>query len=87
MLTTILASSFIASYVGVGILAIKTIVDGPAFEQKSAHFDLRINYGDHVRLIASKPAPIVWEEPEASFPVHNEIRVPVTMGYKVERLV
>ena len=87
MLTTILASSFIASYVGVGILAVKTVIDGPAFEQKSAHFDLRINYGDHVRLIASKPAPIVWEDPEAFFPVHNEIRIPVPLGYKVETIL
>ena len=87
MLTTILASSFIASYVGVGILAVKTVIDGPAFEQKSASFDLRINYGDHVRLIASKPAPIVWEEPEAFFHIHNEIRVPVPLGYKVETIL
>jgi hypothetical protein len=87
MLASILISTFVASYVGAGILAVKTVVDGPAFERKSSRFDLRINYGDHVRLIALKPAPIIWEEPEAYFPVHNQIRVPVPLGYKVETLL
>jgi hypothetical protein len=64
-------------------LGIITVVEGPAFEKKEDQFDLRYNGGHHVTLISSKPS-IVWEEPEAYFPVSTEIRVQTTLGYRVE---
>ena len=88
MLAIFIVTATVLAFVGIATVAVKTLlVDGPAFERISDQFDLRINYGDHIRLISSKPAPIVWEEPEAYFPVRNEIRVPVSLGYKVETLV
>jgi hypothetical protein len=76
MLAALLASAIVLPFVCIGLIAAKALViDGPAFEAKSDKFDLRINNGNHVRLISSKPAPIVWEEPEAYFPVNTERRV------------
>jgi hypothetical protein len=83
MLAIALASLLVFAYVSVAVLAVKTLLEAPAFEHKTTHFDLRINYGDHIRVISSKPA-IVWETPEAVIPVATERRVPVYLGYRVE---
>lgn len=91
MLATFLAVSFIASYVGVGALAVKTVSEGPAFERKSSRFDLRLNYGTHVHLFNAKPAPVItWQTPEEAeavdFPVATTIRVKTHLGYTVESM-
>jgi len=84
MLSTILAIAIVSSYAGVVLLSIKNLTEAPAFESKKNSFDLRINYGTHVRLISCKPAPVKWEQPEAYFPVATERRVQTTLGYRVE---
>jgi hypothetical protein len=86
MLAIVLGSLLVFAYVGVSLLAVKTLTEAPAFESRKSNFDLRINYGDHVRLIYSKPA-IKWETPEAVIPVATERRVPVNLGYRVETML
>jgi hypothetical protein len=66
----LLAGAIISAYVMAGLIGIKTITEGPAFQGKSSRFDLRLNHGGHVRLISSKPV-VMWEEPEAYFHVRN----------------
>jgi hypothetical protein len=68
-----------------------TVIQQPLFSSKRSDFDLRLNFGKHLMLIYAKSS-IVWEEPdlfedEGYFPAHDEIRTPVSLGYKVEHLI
>jgi len=90
LLSITLGSLLIVSYVLFAVLGIATVVQQPGFQSKRNDFDLRLNFGKHLMLIYAK-ASIVWEEPweedEGYFPAHNEIRTPVSLGYKVEHLI
>jgi len=91
LLSITLGSLLVLSYVMFAVLSVVTVVHQPGFQSKQDDFDLRLNLGDHVMLIRTH-ASIVWEEPdlfedEGYFPAHDEIRVPVALGYKVERLI
>jgi len=89
-LSVILGSLLVLSYVMFAVLSVVTVVHQPGFQFRQQDFDLRLNMGDHVMLIRTHSS-IVWEEPwdedEGYFPIHDEIRVPVSLGYKVEQLI
>jgi hypothetical protein len=69
-----------------------SIITGPAFEKKdTSTFDLYMFFGEQVRAVAAKPivpgSILLWEEPEAYFHVYTELRIPVSLGYRVDHLV
>jgi hypothetical protein len=65
----------------------------PSFQSRQDDFsDLRLNLGNNKVMLVRIHSSIVWEDPdcffdEGYFPAHNEIRTPVSLGYKVEHLV
>jgi hypothetical protein len=70
VLATVLMSALFA---GIFSLA-HAVITGPAFEQTPGTFDLRVDFGEYERAIASKPLSINWQEPEPYFEVRTEAR-------------
>jgi hypothetical protein len=92
LLSIILGSMLVLSYGLFIAMSIVTVAQQPLFNSKQDNFDLRLFLGEDKVMLVRTHASIVWEEPdqiehEGYFPAHNEIRVPTTLGYKVEHLV